>query len=269
LMVASSTPGALLEVDGEPAPRLPYVATVTPGMHTVVVSAPGFRDQVRQLPVPEGAALALDVTLVELPAMLAISGTADSQVWLDGRLIGSLPLPPLTLKGGTRQLNVQLRGHEVDTRRIALQRGQVTRIHVPLETTPQRHVAQGVLGTGVASLLATGVTAFAAHSRQRDARAMLADRRDREWSSAELARYDRLLDARNRMRSATLGFGIGGAGCLLLAAALWVFDEPEVPALISEEPVPGDSSPRTPPSEIIAGPVWDGERLGLEARGRF
>jgi hypothetical protein len=269
LMVASSTPGAVLKVDGEAAPRLPYVATVTPGVHTVVVSAPGFRDQVRHLPVPDGAALALDVTLVELPAMLAISGTADSQVWLDGRLIGSLPLPPLALKSGKRQLNVQRAGHDVVTKHVTLAPGAVTRLDVPLEITAQRQAARGALALGGASLLAAAITGFAAHARQEDAESLLDARPKRGWSEEEHGRYERLVEGRDRLRSAALGFGAGGLGCMLVGLALFVFDRPEVPALIGEEPSQREPSPRAAPSEIIAGPAWDSDRVGIEARGRF
>jgi hypothetical protein len=79
-MIAFPTPGASLRVDGVLASHLPYVAAVTPGAHQMELSAPGFRKQVRELLVPEGAALALELRHEELPGMLAVTGTPGSQV---------------------------------------------------------------------------------------------------------------------------------------------------------------------------------------------
>jgi hypothetical protein len=270
LMVASATPDAVLHVDGVRAPHLPYVATVAPGTHTLRLSAPGYRDQVRNLPLPEGAAFGVDIALEELPGTLALSSTGSGDVVLDGRRIGALPLSPLTLSAGVHQVSLLKPGQRVTTRRFTLERGGFTRVDLPLERSGQRTAAQVLLLTGGVGVIATAVLIGTTLDRQHDADELHQRLiKHPPISDSERHRYNHLVGVRNSLRRTTIGVGGSAAIFLIVGAALFWFDRPDPPPFSGEDLQRRPPSVPRRPSDVIAGPVWDGNQLGLVAAGRF
>lgn len=269
LMIASSTPGAVLRVDGELAPRLPYVAEVAPGTHKLTLSAPGFRTHERELPVPEGTAFGLDLALEELPGTLTLRGEAQTQVWVDGRLVGALPLPPLTLKAGPHQISGLKSGHRPATDNIKIERGGSRQWALRLVHTTQRDLAIGLLWGGCAAVLASVVTVVFAFERQSHAAELERRRTEGTATASDLDDFNSSLTARDRLRDATIGLAGVGLASLLLGAALFIFDNAEVPPLLDRSSGPGRPAPKALPTELIAGPSWEPGRIGLRARGSF
>jgi hypothetical protein len=268
LMIASFTPGATLRVDGVLAPHLPYVAAVTPGAHQIELSAPGFRSQVRELLVPEGAALALELRLEELPGTLAVTGTAGSQVWIDGRLIGSLPLPPISLSARPHQVSAGQVGHRLLTRKVSIEADRIAKVDLSLVHTWQRDMSHVLLWSGAGLLLAGAGTGIAAYSRQLSASSLHEARSRGETLTSEwLDRYERARSQRDQLR--VIAWSLGGAGLanLLLGGTLFIFDHPEAPALLDPgDPAPAPTSVST---ELIGSAGWGDGRFGIEARGEF
>jgi hypothetical protein len=269
LMIASTTPGATLYVDGAVAPHLPFVVTVEPGPHTLTLTAPGYRRHVRTIPVPEGAAFALDIPLEELPGSLALTGTPGSEVLVDGRLVGSLPLPPVAVEPGRHRLSVQKAGHRSVTRTVELVHGRSLRLDAQLEVSRQRRASIALFWVGGLSLVGASVLGVAALDRQSDT-SEVSDQLDQgSITTDQRMRHNRALHARDRLRGAAFGVGGVGAACLLVGAVLMAFDRPRPPPLL--DPTPPEREPKPVPTrgELIAGPTWDMDHIGIEARGAF
>jgi hypothetical protein len=268
LMIASPTPGASLRVDGVLASHLPYVAAVTPGAHQIELSAPGFRKQVRELLVPEGTALALELRLDELPGMLAVTGTPGSQVWIDGRLIGSLPLVPISLSARSHRVSSSQVGHRLLTRKVSIDADRVAKVDLSLVQTGQRDMSHVLLWSGAGLLLAAAGTGIAAYSRQLSASSLREARSRGETLTSEwLDRYERARSQRNQLRVIASSLGGAGLAGLLLGGTLFIFDGPEAPALLDPgDPAPAPTSVST---ELIASAGWGDGRFGIEARGQF
>ncbi len=270
LMIASSTPAAKLYVDGMPAPHLPFVVTVPPGPHTLTLTAEGFRRHERTIPVPEGAAFALDIPLEELPGTLVLTGTPGSDVLVDGRLVGVLPMPALKLEPGAHRLSVQKAGHSLVTRPFELEHGHTAHIDAPLVTSTQHKVSVGLLWAGGLGLVTTSVLGVAALSRQSDAQALLEEKKATgHLDTDQAARYRRFVASRNRLRRAAGGVGGTGIALALIGVALMAFDRPRPPQLLEQGPTPQKPKDAPARGELIAGPSWDMDHIGVEARGTF
>jgi hypothetical protein len=245
------------------------VVTVEPGPHTLTLTAPGYRKHVRTIPVPEGAAFALDIPLEQLPVNLLVTGTEGSDVLVDGRLVGALPLPTLSLEPGAHRLTVQKAGHRPSTHVFELAHGHTMRLDAELVTSTQHRAAVGLLWGSGLSLLGATVLGVAALDRQSEA-----DAADERMAAApgtpeERDHYNHLVHVRNRLRGGAIGLGTVSAACLLIGAALMAFDRPRPPSLL--EPVAPKREPKRHPTgpELIAGPSWGVDHLGIEARGTF
>ena len=269
LMIASATPHATLFVDGVAAPHLPFVVTVEPGPHTLTLTAPGYRKHVRTIPVPEGAAFALDIPLEELPATVLVTGTAGSDVLVDGRLVGALPLPALSLEPGAHRLTVQKAGFRPSTQLVELTHGRSLRLDAELVTSTRHRAAVGLLWVSGLSMIGASVLGVAALDRQREADAAFERIEAAPGTPEDLDHYNHLVHVRNQLRGGAIGMGTLSAACLLIGVALMAFDRPSAPSLVV--PAAPKREPRRDPTrpELIAGPSWGVDHIGIEARGTF
>jgi serine/threonine protein kinase len=73
--VTSNPTGAGILVDGESAARTPRLLSLRPGAHDVVITAPTYRDAVRNIDVAEGqeVAVAVDLEPLSAPEVLTVS----------------------------------------------------------------------------------------------------------------------------------------------------------------------------------------------------
>jgi hypothetical protein len=269
LMIASSTPDATLFVDGVRAPHLPFVVTVNPGPHTLTLTAPGYRKHERTIPVPEGTAFALDIALEPLPGVLTLTGTEGSEVLVDGRMVGALPLAPLSLEAGSHRLTVQKAGSRSSTRSFELDHGRSLHIDSQLLPSTQHKASVGLLWMGGLSVLGASVLAVAALDRQSDADERLAHIHAQAGTVDERMAYNHMVRVRNRLRGAAIGLGAIGLASMLIGVALMAFDRPPPAPLF--EPVSPKTKRKSDPArrELMAGPSWDLGHIGIEARGTF
>ena len=148
LLVRSSPPGALVDVNGEPRGTTPLALGEIPyGSYTLRVSRPGYVSQVHELSIsagqPVGAAsvgLMPAATGAASPARATGSVFVESrppaaQVFLDGEGVGRTPVLLSEVAAGLREIRIQRDGYRVwstTTRVVASER---TRVGASLDRT--------------------------------------------------------------------------------------------------------------------------------------
>lgn len=228
LLIASPTPGVVVTLNGDRVEALPASLELPESVYTVAASAPGYRPERRELRVSAGLAVPMNFELQPLPAQLVMQGPAGAEAFVDGRPIGFLPVPTLSLTAGPHWLSVRQPGRRTSNLRLELARGESTRVPVELETTTQRRAAWAVGVGGAVSLVATGV--FTGLAWQRDSRAgNLDELRQRTRDQAE--QQNAAVDDRNRFRSYAIGGGLCSAALFGLALVLYFSDTPDPPRL--------------------------------------
>jgi hypothetical protein len=135
LSVTSDPAGARVQVDGRAPGTAPLViADLTPGEHTVLVSAEGTSIQ-QKVSVEAGGATSV---IVSLPApsgpaagWLMVSAPFDVQVFENNDLVGSGGTPKIMMTAGRHNLRIvsQSLGYE-DTRHIEITPGKVAALRV-------------------------------------------------------------------------------------------------------------------------------------------
>ncbi|MBC8074223.1 MAG: hypothetical protein IAG13_38240, partial [Deltaproteobacteria bacterium] len=109
LVVGAEVERATITVDGRPA-LLWEPFDVAPGKHEIVVDASGYELARKRVVVPDGRLLPIDVALRAKPARLVVRSEAGATLYIDGRLAGALPGPPVSVRGGDHFLSVTRRG---------------------------------------------------------------------------------------------------------------------------------------------------------------
>ncbi len=221
IYVSVAVDGALITIDGKAVDRYTSI-DVTPGEHTVGVSADGYLPEERKLTVTKGQAM-VPLELKARPAQLTVRTARDARIAVDGRpmVIGGRPIE---VAPGKRLITVFARGRRPLTREVELRPGQALSWDAPLERTTQRKAVTWVaVGSGalVVASLVTGVVSIAAGSSA-------ADLRDSSTplSSDDAARYSRLRDRRDTLGTTSLV--LGGVALLAAGAAAWMYyaDDP-------------------------------------------
>src|SRR5262249_2573655 len=129
VMVSSQTKGALASLDGETPSEVPLIREVKPGKHRVRVVASGYFDDERENATVEGGLVALDLSLREKPARLAISGPSGAAVAIDGRPAGVLPqATQLEVPSGRHLVAVTRTGHRPYAQEIEFTRGETMKL---------------------------------------------------------------------------------------------------------------------------------------------
>jgi len=274
LMVTSSTEQARVSLAGGPETELPLIAEVAKGKHRVVLRAPGFFDETREVEAVEGGILALDLVLRERPGAIALRVEEDAEVSVDGRLVGVTPLSaPIEVAAGRHVITIMRNGRQGYSRELDIQRGERRLLDVTLETSGQRVAAHVLLLTGAASLIAGGtftVLSVRQENRAKDIRNTLDSD---NISSVDLQDYNQALDRRDRFKTiAAISFGgavaTGAAGLLLYS-----FDRPSLRMSPTVEPGAGPRPPIQPSSpsspELSARAWWAPDAGGAVLHGRF
>ena len=218
LAVLSSAMGAVARVDGKKARKLPLFTTIEPGNHTIDVSAPGYRKQVRKLNAVRGLVHALSADLEPEPAKLAVTGTGGAEVHVDGRFVGITPMEePIDVTPGARLVAVTLNGYLPYTDKLHLRPGATKELEVDLSMT-KRHVGASVMlalgGAGVLTGLVLGAASVVVDQSVAD---------DPESADKQRA------FARGDDYRAVSGMAAGvGLGVSLAGAILFTFDEPDL-----------------------------------------
>jgi len=271
IMISSPTPDAKLSLDGHAAGKLPFVSDVKPGKHHVTLSAPGFLPYERDISVLEGSVVPLDVPLQDKPGELRVRTREGAHVSVDGKEIGSAPVPPIELPPGGHFIAVTQNGRQAFSRELVLGRGQTTTLDAKLPGTTQRTVAWLFIGTGASAFVAGGVLALAAFKKQSDAQAILDQRTTGNISGSDRDAYAKLRSDRDRFRAASVVTAGAGVAVAATGLVLFVFDEPRVRARSGPERAPGAPGPdhAAPSMEISAAPIWSPTQAGAAVTGRF
>lgn len=269
-VMATQVKGARIAVDGKQTEEGIFSEEMSPGKHSIKVTAEGYFDEEREV-VMQGSPLSFDITLKERPASLAFQTNAGAQISVDGRLVGITPLPvPIEVPAGVHVITVALNGHEAFSAEVDLDRGERRSIQAPLRRTTQRTVSYGLLGVAGASLVAGGVFSVLALRSQSDAQKVLDARDQRTISRDELDQYNQARDRRDTLwRPAAIGSFGGALGLGLIGGLLYAFDQPGARSSETRERAPRNRptqpDPSAPSLDVSAAPGW----WGLRASGRF
>lgn len=228
ISITTQAEDATISIDGG-APRPLEPVDVPPGKYKVVVTAPGYFSEEREVTVKKAQIMALDVQLRPMPALVSITGRFGAEVRVDGAPRGTLPLAaPLEIDAGERNITVSMNGFMTYVDERSFGRGDKTTLTAKMERTQQRVAAFVLFGAGLVSA-GTGVASGALAAIAQGEAVEINERRKSSFiESAELDQYENLLKFRSAMSitsTVTLNAGIGlGA----LAFLLYYFDEPKL-----------------------------------------
>lgn len=261
LLISSRTPGVTVRVNEEPVESLPTSLELPNNTYVVVAEAPGFEPLRQELQVTSGVAVPLSIELRPLPAQLIVDGPAGAEAFVDGRPVGSLPLPPLALSAGEHWLGLRQAGRKTASSRVALQRGQLTRTELQLETSLRRSAAYVVGAAGAVTLIATGVFVGLALERDGVASDLEARRERGDLARADAEHLNAAVDSRDRYRTFAIGGGVLSGGLLASALLLYVTDSPSAPLM------PAQPSRATRRLDVL--PVASSSLWGAHVSARF
>lgn len=265
LSIDSTTPGAMISIDGgEPAP--PQVdAEVEPGRHTVKITAPGFIEQEFVIQALVGQTEAETYVLQEAPVELALGLPSGATVHVDGQDRGESS--QLRLSAGRHFVSISKPGYRSFGQIIEAEGGTEKNLVVDLDTTVQRDAAIGLMVGGAATMIAGGTLLTLAFLTQSDAQAIAEKRETGGISGEENAEFEDLISRRDVFRALGLSVGLVGGAAFLGGGALFFFDK-EGPL-----PLPIDAGPKreqpAPTPGLAIMPLVTPEDAGVVVAGRF
>ncbi|MBP7683455.1 MAG: PEGA domain-containing protein, partial [Deltaproteobacteria bacterium] len=129
IIVRSSTPGAVVLIDGEERGAPPIVVeSATAGTHAVVVRAPGFEEYRTTCTVGPGRNCEVDANLGAEPVRVIVrSNIPGSALYIDGEQIGPVPYEG-TVPSGNRRLEVRAPGYDPHVAQVMLTPGSEPRL---------------------------------------------------------------------------------------------------------------------------------------------
>lgn len=265
IMVTVLTKEATILLDGKEHKDETIIEEVTPGPHTVRVSAAGYLDEQREVRAVSGSLVPLEVTLREQPSFFQVSAPAGARVLMDGQPLGEAPLPrDVEVSSGAHLVTVTRTGYVPYHRSLSIERGQTMPLSISLPRTRQRAIAFGVLGASVGTLLTGIAFGLGAWQAEAGSRGILDNNKTRNLTTAELESYNDGLELRDNLRIASLvGFGVT-AVLALGGAGLYFFDNP-VP--VASEP--SSRAPATRPSSTKVSVAAAPGALSIAVTGSF
>ncbi|MBL8744541.1 MAG: PEGA domain-containing protein, partial [Myxococcales bacterium] len=266
LALDSTAEGASIQVDDLPPVKPPASVEVTPGRHTVRVTAAGYEPREVTLQALPNQATPETIDLVELRGTLELDlPTEDAIVHVDGQPLGLAR--SIKLARGSHFVSVSATGRQSQGKRVAIERGATTRVGFDLSATPQRYAALSLIGVGGAGLVAGAVTLGLAADR--DARAAEIDtkRLTQSIDERELDEYEAVRAELDTFRAAGIATTVAGGAVGALGIGLFFADNPSpVPAAEG----PGPTEPATPMrTELAVVPSLGPSFAGIAAWGSF
>lgn len=226
LLVASPIKGATITLDNGVGTELPFIDEVAPGEHKLVVSANGYFDDTRTITVVDGATLAVDILLKPKPSTLNISAIKGAEVYVDSRLIGTAPVPPVEVPAGEHHIVTLQPGRTVFSINVTTKLGEDRTVVARSSLSAQRKAAYA-LGVGASVGLLTGTVLALASWNQQNRAVSINDRANvSNISPTDLGSYHSALEARDSLRTGSyIGFAVG-AGLGVSAVGMYLFDQP-------------------------------------------
>jgi hypothetical protein len=228
LMITTETESARLSLDGGPAAPPPLIREVSPGDHRLVVSADGYYSSEQRVRALEGELVVVPVSLRERPSRLGLSTSAGAEVYVDGAFAsqGGQQLS-LELPSGVHRVVVGQKGFRVVSQTLELRPGEVRKLDVRLERTPQRKAALTLLVAGGAAL-GTGVVLSALSIRaENQAEKLLSQRAQGRATPADLDDYEDAVAERDNFRLATIITLASAGGLFVTGLFLHELDRPD------------------------------------------
>lgn len=241
LTITSPTPGARVSLDGGKPVEVPLSEDVTPGTHKYEITADGFIDEEREIKVTEGDQFAIERELRDKPALLDIEGPPGVTVAIDGRFVGTTPLPTQELDPGARFVALSRNGYKPYSRELDLSRGKRDAIKPEFSRTPQRITSYFFFGASTIGLLVGLGQSLSALGYEGTAKEALEGGID----ESELAKFNQAIADRDNARTiAATAFGVGTA-LGVTGFVLYAFDQPQ----LTLPPARKENKPAAPPSD--------------------
>jgi len=268
IMITSPISSATVTVDGAEKCEVPLMQAVAPGRHKVVVSAPGYFDEQRDVVALAGTVVPSEISLREKPAELTIATDAVAEVSVDGRVLARTPLArPIELPSGAHFIAITRNGYKLVARTVTVERDQAVRLDVHFEPSRQRVTSLVMLGASAVTLAAGGAFAGAALVQQSNAQQVLNEAKTGNIAGLARVEYDQAITLRDSWRTAaaaTLGVG---AAALAVGALLYYLDAPVVGAV---PPASHEGAPPKPREmEMSLVPALGPGMVGAAWGGRF
>lgn len=246
LSVTTQVDDAVLSIDGGAAHSLDPVE-VAPGKHKIVLKAPGYFPEEREVFAREKQMTAIDVQLRAMPAKVTVVGREGATVTVDGAPRGTLPLlGPLDVDAGTRTIAVSQGGFITFAHEYSLERGKSLKVKADLSRTRQRIASYFLFGTGIVFAGSGVLLALGAVGAEEQALSINAQRKNGSITSDQLATYKDQSALKSQLTiSSTVGFNLG-AGTAALAFLLYYFDEPKIPAAKPKKDETGPKKDQSP-----------------------
>ena len=228
VLVSTTADDAVMIIDdGKPLPA-PGAVAIEPGLHHVVVSAPGYFVFERQINIPEGTTYPVQADLEGMPGRVTVEGPKGSTVRIDGRVVGRLPLDrSLEVSPGPHTVVVTKNGHDPFTKDIDLERDGQTRVGAQLDISKRRFASFFLLGLGTAGLATSAVLSGLSYERQAQALTVNQRRLDDQLTLTEYNDYVALVEERDVLTGGALIAGISGIALFGAGLGLFFRDEPK------------------------------------------
>ncbi|WP_437720428.1 PEGA domain-containing protein [Sorangium sp. So ce861] len=266
--VTSPTAGARVSIDGRAPVEVPLMVEVQPGKHRIKITADGHIDEEREVVAIEGDVLGIDRELRERPALLQVKAPVGAQVTLDGRFVGTTPLPLIQVAPGKRFFVATKNGHLPFSRELSLRRGERRVIEVGLSSSLQRKMSYGLVAVGVLSAAVGVLTLSSSLAEEEEAREIEEKRGQQGISEEELGQYRAHLDTRDELANATTALFGTAAAFALGGFVFYAFDTPTPPPLPARtDPTPARTG--GPMLELSAAPILGPGLGGAGLVGRF
>lgn len=271
ISITTQAEDATISIDGA-APRSLDPVDVPPGKYKVVVQAPGYFSEEREVTVKKAQIMAIDVQLRPMPALVSITGRVGAEVRVDGAPRGILPLVgPLEVDAGEHAVSVNMNGFHSFIEERNFGRGEMAKMNAKIGRTQQRIAAFTLFGAGVLSagtgILALSLSAFA----RRDAIAINTTRTDSFIEADQLKKYNDLIKFREAMNITSTVTLNAGTGLGALAFLLYYFDEPKLTPPRQKSPKKDDTRKETLPAlrEMAILPLANPTFVGVSVIGQF
>lgn len=260
ISVTTQVDDATISVDGGPPQPLGPIE-VKPGKRKIVLQAPGYFTEEREIPATDKQMTAIDVQLRPMPAKVTMTGRVGSTVSIDGSPRGTLPLlGPLEVDAGERMITVSQNGFVSYSREYNLGRGKEIAVKADLSRTRQRIGSYFLFGTGVLIAGAGVVMAVGVGSLQDEGLKINTDRENKGNLIAgttdqfepgitleEFDTYQQKVEQQAALTPASIVAFNVGAVTAALGVLLYYFDEPKPPTIKPKKddanPTKKDSSP--------------------------
>lgn len=231
VLVSTTAEEAVMIIDdGAPLPA-PGAVSIEPGLHHIVVSAPGYFVVERDVNVPEGATYPIQAELEGIPGRVSVEGPKAATVRVDGRVVGRLPLDgALTVAPGDHSVVVTQNGHDPFSKDISLERDGEVELRAQLDISKRRFASFFLLGLGATGLATSVVLGSLAYERQVRALGINQTRLDGQLSEGEYDNYLAIVGERDVLRGGAVISGIAGLALLGGGLGLFIRDEPKIEA---------------------------------------